>query len=189
MIITCFVEINAQENQYGKRKIDPHEDFVIRFIRMIKDDYTKMNCIYRTAHDPDKYFGYGHKIIKEDNEYGLEVGLIIDQDRIHEIFKMDIDKSIKGCRKIYTKFDNLPRDIKQVIANMIYHFGYETIKGFHEMRRAIERRDWKGAIQEIQHHRLLYEIEHLKVKKLQNQIKKVHDKKMNGLPVDYDSDM
>ena len=94
-------------------------------------------------------FGIGHLIIKNDPEYGWEVGTSIDTVRVHETFESDVETVLSDCTKLYSDFDELPEEAQRVIANMMFNMGYTRLSKFKGMKRGVDARDWNTAADEM----------------------------------------
>ncbi|MGY8868525.1 MAG: glycoside hydrolase family protein, partial [Methylophagaceae bacterium] len=46
-------------------------------------------------------FGVGHLITKQDEEFGLEVGTRVSEDRVKSVFMQDLHTSIRECLILY----------------------------------------------------------------------------------------
>ena len=93
--------------------------------------------------------GIGHLITEWDEEYGLEVGTEISEERIYELFSKDVETTIDECRKLYYDFDELPEEAQRIIANMMFNMGRPRLSRFHKMKRAVDNREWEVASKEM----------------------------------------
>lgn len=94
-------------------------------------------------------FGIGHLILKSDPEYGQPVGTPISEERVIDVFNYDIQKVLIDCEKLYCDFDDLPEEVKQIIANMMFNLGYTRLSKFKGMKSAVDARDWNRAADEM----------------------------------------
>ena len=69
-------------------------------------------------------FGIGHLVTKTDPESGQAVGTPISKERVAECFDMDVQSVINDCNKLYEDFEDLPEEVQQIIANMMFNMGY-----------------------------------------------------------------
>ena len=93
--------------------------------------------------------GIGHLIKEDDPEHGLEVGTKIDEERVNELFEIDIKETIDECKLIYNDFDDLPEEAQYIIANMMFNMGRPRLSRFHKMKQAVDNRDWKEAANQM----------------------------------------
>ncbi len=50
-------------------------------------------------------FGIGHLVTEWDEEYGLEVGTDVSEDRCIDAFNSDVKNVLSDCIKLYSEFD------------------------------------------------------------------------------------
>ena len=93
--------------------------------------------------------GVGHLIRQSDPEYGLEVGTHIDDERVNELFAQDVQVTLGECRLLFQNFDNLPEEVKQVCANLMFNMGRPRLSRFHKFRKALENSEWIEAGKEL----------------------------------------
>ena len=94
--------------------------------------------------------GIGHLITEWDEEYGLEVGTSISEERVNELFDKDIAVTLEECKLLYNDFDVLPSEAQHIIANMMYNMGRPRLSRFHKMKKAVDARDWNEASLQMQ---------------------------------------
>ena len=94
-------------------------------------------------------FGIGHLIKKDDPEYGLEVGTKVDEARCIEAFNEDVDTVIADCHILYPDFDDLPEEVQQIIANMMFNMGRPRLSKFKGRKRGVDAKDWDNAADEM----------------------------------------
>ena len=94
-------------------------------------------------------FGIGHLVTKTDPESGQAVGTPISKERVAECFDMDVQSVINDCNKLYENFDELPEEVQQIIANMMFNMGYTRLSKFKGMKRGVDSKDWNQAADEM----------------------------------------
>jgi lysozyme len=94
-------------------------------------------------------FGIGHLVTKNDPEYGLPVGTPIDADRCIKAFEQDIKTTLSECKLLYPDFEDLPEEVKQIIANMMFNMGRPRLSKFKGMKAGVDARDWNRAADEM----------------------------------------
>ena len=93
--------------------------------------------------------GIGHLITEDDPEHGLEVGTHIDEERVNELFDQDVEVTLDECRLLFQNFDDLPEEVKQVCANLMFNMGRPRLSRFHKFRKALENNNWIEAGKEL----------------------------------------
>ena len=94
-------------------------------------------------------FGIGHLVTEWDEEYGLEVGTDVSEDRCIEAFNRDIKNVLSDCIKLYSDFDELPEEVQLIIANMMFNMGRPRLSKFKGMKRGVDAKDWNAAADEM----------------------------------------
>tara|TARA_R110002050_G_scaffold29002_2_gene74673 strand:- start:1406 stop:1849 length:444 start_codon:yes stop_codon:yes gene_type:complete len=96
-----------------------------------------------------KTFGIGHLVLNKDPESKMEVGDRVDESRVNEAFDKDIQSVIDDCQRLYSNFNALPEECKQITANMMFNMGLPKMKAFKKMNAAIEEGDYSKAATEM----------------------------------------
>ena len=91
----------------------------------------------------------GHLVRESDPEHGWEVGTPVSNDRCVAAFNEDIETVVSDCYKLYPDFDDLPEEVKRIIANMMFNMGYPRLSKFKGMKRGVDARDWNSAADEM----------------------------------------
>ena len=94
-------------------------------------------------------FGIGHLVTKTDPESGQAVGTSISKERVAECFDMDVQSVINDCNKLYKDFEDLPEEVQQIIANMMFNMGRTRLSKFKGMKRGIDSLNWNQAADEM----------------------------------------
>jgi lysozyme len=94
-------------------------------------------------------FGIGHLITKEDKEYGKEVGTVIEQERVQQVFNLDMAVTIDDCMTLYSDFADLPDECQKIIANMMFNMGRPRLSKFKGMKAGVDARDWNEAADQM----------------------------------------
>ena len=90
-------------------------------------------------------FGIGHLVIDSDPEYGAEVGTAVAESRCIEVFNQDVEIVLSDCKILYPDFDELPEEVQQIVANMMFNMGRPRLSKFKGMKRGVDARDWNAA--------------------------------------------
>ena len=94
-------------------------------------------------------FGIGHLVTDTDPEYGADVGTKVDETRCIEAFNEDVETVIKDCKILYSDFDDLPEEVQQIVANMMFNMGRPRLSKFKGMKRGVDAKDWNDAADEM----------------------------------------
>ena len=108
-------------------------------------------CVYEIYNDHLGYptFGIGHLVIESDPENGQEVGTPVSADRIIEAFEQDVETVLSDCAILYPDFDELPEEVQQIIANMMFNLGRPRLSAFKGMKAGVDSRDWNEAADQM----------------------------------------
>ena len=94
-------------------------------------------------------FGIGHLIRKEDPEFGEPIGTAVNEERVMDAFKKDVDNASNECVVLYgNKFHFWPDEVQQILVNMMFNMGRPRLAKFINFREALEKKDWKLAAKE-----------------------------------------
>lgn len=111
-------------------------------------DEGKVNKIY-TCSAKKPTFGVGHMILPSDPEHGLSIGTPVSEDRVNEVFSVDVKNTLADCRRLYPGFNDFPTELKLILGNMMFNLGASRLKGFRRMNSAIMEKDYKTAADEM----------------------------------------
>ena len=82
-------------------------------------------------------------ITEWDEEYGKPVGTPVSEERINKLFDKDVKITIDECEQLFDNFQDLPEEVKQICANMMFNMGRPRLSKFLKFREAIKNKDWK----------------------------------------------
>ncbi len=94
-------------------------------------------------------FGIGHLVKEDDPEYGQPVGTPVDEERVRQVFNLDIAVTVEDCRSLYDDFDELPEEAQLIIANMMFNMGRPRLSKFVGMKREVDARRFDAAADEM----------------------------------------
>ena len=94
-------------------------------------------------------FGVGHLVLEADPEYGSELGTSISESRVIEAFEQDCENVLRDCNILYENFDDLPEEVQQIVANMMFNMGRPRLSKFKGMKRGVDAKDWNAAADEM----------------------------------------
>ena len=95
-------------------------------------------------------FGIGHLVTESDPEYQKEVGTVVDEIRVNEVFEQDIQVTMNDCKKVYDDWDSMDETVKLICCNMMFNLGYPRYCKFKKMIQAIKDGDWLEAGNQMQ---------------------------------------
>jgi len=90
-------------------------------------------------------FGIGHLVTDQDQEYQKEVGTLVDEIRVNEVFEQDVHITIGECKKLFDDWDKLPEEVRLILANMMFNMGRPRLSKFKKMIQAIHDGNWLEA--------------------------------------------
>lgn len=93
--------------------------------------------------------GIGHLIKENDEEHGKAVGTVVEQERVKQLFSLDMAVTIDECKVLYPDFDELPEECQHIIANMMFNMGRPRLSKFKGMKAGVDARDWNKAADEM----------------------------------------
>jgi lysozyme len=94
-------------------------------------------------------FGIGHLVLESDPEHDAPVGTPVSEERVIEVFEQDVQTVLNECKVLYEDFDDLPEEVKQIIANMMFNMGRPRLSKFKGMKAGVDARDWNKAADEM----------------------------------------
>ena len=94
-------------------------------------------------------FGIGHLVKEDDPEHGQPVGTPVEDERVRQVFALDLAVTIEDCRALYDNFDELPDDCQLIIANMMFNMGRPRLSKFVGMKREVDARRFDAAADEM----------------------------------------
>ena len=93
--------------------------------------------------------GIGHRITKEDPEYGKPEGTPISDERREELFKTDMDRALSEARRVVPNYEALPPKAKSIVTEMAFQMGGKGLAGFKKFGEALSRGDYETASEEM----------------------------------------
>ena len=85
----------------------------------------------------------GHLINEWDEEYGKPVGTPVSEERVNELFDKDVKVTIEECEQLFGNFNDLPEEVQQILANMMFNLGRPRLSKFRKLCKAVAERNWK----------------------------------------------
>ena len=93
--------------------------------------------------------GIGHLILEGEPEHGKPVGTVVEQERVNQLFKLDMAVTLDECKVLYNDFDDLPEECQHIIANMMFNMGRPRLSKFKGMKAGVDARDYDKAADEM----------------------------------------
>jgi len=93
-------------------------------------------------------FGIGHLVRTSDPEYGWEVGTVVSENRVKQVFESDLAVAVDECRILYDMWDNFPGEVQEILVNMLFNLGRPRLSKFKNMKKALDNRRWALAANE-----------------------------------------
>ena len=94
-------------------------------------------------------FGIGHLVVEQDPEHGQAVGTAVSEERVRQVFALDIASTLDECQVLYPDFDDLPEECQLIIANMMFNMGRPRLSKFKGMKAGVDAKDWNRAADEM----------------------------------------
>jgi|TARA_R110002020_G_scaffold379154_1_gene590179 lysozyme len=108
-------------------------------------------CVYSVYldHLGLKTVGIGHLCRESDPEFDMEVGAPVSEERVMELFDKDMSWTFRDCIRLLPEFNDLPDEVRLIVANMMFNLGAKRLSGFSRLLAAIEKEDWNSAADEM----------------------------------------
>lgn len=108
-------------------------------------------CIYAVYldHLGLKTVGIGHLCRESDPEFDMEVGTPVSEERVMELFNKDMSWTFQDCIQLLSEFNDLPGEVRLIVANMMFNMGVNRMGGFKRFLAAVEKADWNSAADEM----------------------------------------
>ena len=108
----------------------------------LKIDEGCVNSVY-LDHLNLKTVGIGHLLTEWDEEYDKPVGTPVSEERVNELFDKDVQVTIEECAQLFGNFQDLPEEVQQILANMMFNLGRPRLSKFKKLCKAVAERNWK----------------------------------------------
>lgn len=90
--------------------------------------------------------GVGHLILESDLEHGQEVGTPVSEQRVRNLFAVDLNIAIGECEVLYEDcWSDFPEEVQEILVNMMFNMGRPRLSKFKKMNAALREGDWKTA--------------------------------------------
>jgi lysozyme len=96
-----------------------------------------------------KTVGIGHLCRESDPEFDMEVGAPVSEERVMELFDKDMSWTFRDCIRLLPEFNDLPDEVRLIVANMMFNLGAKRLSGFSRLLAAVEKEDWNSAADEM----------------------------------------
>ena len=115
---------------------------IVQLRDTLKVDEGCVNSIY-LDHLNLPTLGIGHLINEWDEEYGKPVGTPVSEERVNELFDKDIEITIDECEQLFGNFQELPEEVQQILANMMFNLGRPRLSKFRKLCKAVAEKNWQ----------------------------------------------
>lgn len=121
--------------------------------QLIIDEGCKLDVYLDHLGNPT--FGIGHLLTTKDPELmqwkHLPKGgkMRVSQETVDKAFEKDVAEVCRNCRQVFDDFDELPEEVQQIIANMMFNLGLVRFRKFTNLIAAIQAKNFKKAAQEM----------------------------------------
>ena len=108
-------------------------------------------CVYSVYldHLGLKTVGIGHLCRGSDPESTLDVGTPVSEERVMELFDKDMSWTFRDCIRLLPEFNDLPDEVRLIVANMMFNLGASRLAGFKMFLAAVEEGLWNSAADEM----------------------------------------
>ena len=96
-----------------------------------------------------KTVGIGHLCRESDPESDMEVGTPVSEERVMELFDKDMSWTFRDCIRLLPEFNDLPDEVRLIVANMMFNLGASRLAGFKKFLAAVEEGLWNSAADEM----------------------------------------
>ena len=91
----------------------------------------------------------GHLCRGSDPESTLDVGTPVSEERVMELFDKDMSWTFRDCIRLLPEFNDLPDEVRLIVANMMFNLGASRLAGFKKFLAAVEEGLWNSAADEM----------------------------------------
>lgn len=109
----------------------------------LKIDEGCVNSVY-LDHLNLKTVGIGHLLTEWDEEYDKPVGTPVSEERVNELFDKDVQVTIEECEQLFGNFQDLPEEVQQILANMMFNLGRPRLSKFRKLCKAVAEKTGKN---------------------------------------------
>lgn len=114
----------------------------------IADDEGCVHSIY-LDHLGLESVGIGHLIVESDPEYGQPIGTNISDERVRQLFSLDIAVCIEDCKILYPTWDSMSDELHHILANLMFNMGRPRMSLFKKFIAAIEAGDFAESADQL----------------------------------------
>jgi len=93
--------------------------------------------------------GVGHLITEHDEEYGKPVGTVVEQERVRNLFALDIAVTIDECKVLYPDFDDFDEELQHILCNMMFNMGRPRLSKLVGMKAGVAAGDSNEAADQM----------------------------------------
>lgn len=125
-----------------------NEDVVTKIKLDIIEHEGIVYAVYKD-HLGNKTLGIGHLVTKDDPEYGLAIGYVVEEDRVMELFEEDVEEAFKTANDLVPLLYARPIPVQRVIVNMAFQLGYNKLSRFTKTLAHVHQCQYNEAADEM----------------------------------------
>ena len=114
----------------------------------IADDEGCVNSVY-LDHLGLETCGVGHLILESDPEFGKPIGTDVSEERVRQLFALDIAVTVEDCKILYPTWDSMSDELHHILCNLMFNMGRPRMSKFKKFIAAIESEDYEIAGAEL----------------------------------------
>ena len=117
---------------------------MVKLRETLEDDEGRIDAVY-LDHLGLPTFGIGHLVTESDPEHKFQVGTAVTPERVFEAFEDDLKVIIREAEKVFPGYFELPEEVQQILANMMFNMGAPRLMKFKKLRAAVAEANWEEA--------------------------------------------
>ncbi len=93
--------------------------------------------------------GVGHLILEGEPEHGQPVGTDVSEERVRQLFALDIAVTIEDCKILYPTWDSMSDELQHILCNLMFNMGRPRMSKFKKFIAAIKAEEFETAGAEL----------------------------------------
>ena len=93
--------------------------------------------------------GVGHLILEGEPEYGQPVGTDVSEERVRQLFALDVAVTIEDCKILYSDWDSKSDELQHILCNAMFNMSRPRMSKFKKFIAAVEAEDYETAGAEL----------------------------------------
>jgi len=91
----------------------------------------------------------GHLILEGEPEHGQPIGTDVSEERVRQLFSLDIAVTIEDCKILYPTWDSMSDELHHVLCNLMFNMGRPRMSKFKKFIAAIAAENYETAGAEL----------------------------------------